>query len=328
MKSHDVNRREFLKTALAGIALSPGVLSRQTAQEGGVPKRPLGSTGENVSIIGIGGWDIGNVERRLSVALMQEAIDEGVTFFDNSWDYHAGGSEDFMGEALVGENRRDRVFLMSKVCARDYEGALRHLDDSLRRLRTDHLDLWQFHGIKWADDPELIFAENGALRAALEARAQGKVRFIGFTGHQDPDFHLAMLEQPFDWDTVQMPVNVLDANYRSFQKRVMPVCVERGIGVIGMKGLAAQGGIIARELGIDAGTARRYALSLPIATLVCGIQSREDLLQDLAIARGFEPMGVDDLTALAARLSPRSEEGQHEAYKTGNYGCDWHHNQG
>jgi uncharacterized protein len=327
MNGYGVNRREFLRTALAGVALGPGLLSRQIALEGGVPTRPLGATGERVSIIGIGGWDIGNVDRRVAIALMHEAIDEGVTFFDNAWDYHDGGSEDFMGEALSTGGRRGRVFLMSKVCARDYHGALRHLEDSLRRLRTDHLDLWQFHGIKWSDDPELIFAENGGLRAALEARQQGKVRYIGFTGHQDPSFHLSMLARPFDWDTVQMPVNVLDANYRSFQKQVLPVCVERDIGVIGMKGLAAQNGILPRRLGIDAATARRYALSLPIASLVCGIQSRENLLQDIAIARSFEPLSQDEILALAEQVTPRSDQGQHEAYKTGNYGCDWHHNQ-
>ncbi len=328
MKKLTVNRREFLHTALGGLAMGLPVISRQRVGAAGIPQRPLGETGVMVSIIGLGGWDIGNVgDSKEAIYLMHQAIDEGVTFFDNCWDYHNGHSEEVMGEALSTSSRRDKVFLMTKVCARDYEGALQHLDDSLRRLKTDRLDLWQFHGIKWEDDPALIFdAEKGALRAALEAQKEGKIRFIGFTGHKDPEFHLSMLNRPFAWNTVQMPLNVLDASYRSFQKQVLPVCVERNIGVIGMKGLAAQNGLIARELGISAGQARRYTLSLPVSTLVCGIQSRENLQQDIAIARNFEPVSNGEMMALAEKVSPRAREGRLEAYKVGNYGCDWHHN--
>ncbi len=325
----NIDRREFLKTSLAGIALGSSLIARQVESSEGISKRPLGETGEMVSIIGIGGWDIGDVkDKKEAISIMHEAIDEGVTFFDNSWDYHQGGSEELVGEALSSNNRRDKVFLMTKVCARDYKGALKHLDDSLRRLKTDRLDLWQFHGIKWPDDADLIFdSENGAIKAAKEAQKAGKVRYIGFTGHKHPKYHLDMLDRPFEWDTVQMPLNVLDAHYHSFQKNVMPVAKERNIGILGMKGLAAQNGIIVRELGISARDARRYTLSLPVSTLICGIQSRDNLRQDINTARNFKPVTEKELKKLHEIAKAKADEGQLEEYKTGNYGCDWHHNQ-
>lgn len=323
------NRREFLKTSLASLALGSAMLACQKEVPGGIPTRPLGNTGEHISIIGIGGWDIGNVDDKdKAISIMHEAIDNGVTLFDNSWDYHRGGSEVVMGRALAEPSRRDQVFLMTKVCARDYAGAKKHLEDSLRRLQTDRIDLWQFHGIQWDDDPALIFdPENGAVKAALEAKQQGKIRYIGFTGHKHPKYHLAMLDQEFEWDNVQMPLNVLDAHYLSFQHQVLPQAVERGYGILGMKGLAAQNGIIVRELGISAETARRYTLSLPISSLICGIQSRENLLQDMEMARNFQPLKEEDIQDLANIARPQADAGQFEEYKTGNYGCDWHHNQ-
>jgi predicted aldo/keto reductase-like oxidoreductase len=233
-----------------------------------------------------------------------------------------------MGKALATGNRRDKVFLMTKVCGRDYPKAKKHLEDSLRRLKTDRLDLWQFHGMQWDDDDDLIFDEkNGALKAALEARKAGKIRHIGFTGHKHPKFHLAMLEKPFDWDTVQMPINVLDAHFRSFQKTVLPECKRRDISVIGMKGLASQDGRIPREVGIPAEDCRRYALSLPVTTLVCGIMSRENLAQDVAIARNFKPMTEAEVAALLAKTEEAARDGHVEQYKLGNFGCDWHHKQ-
>ncbi len=330
MKSTTLNRREFVAAAVAGLTLGKGVLAMQQETDSGIPTRPLGRTGQRVSIIALGGWDIGNVQDKdEAVAIMHEAIDEGLTFFDNCWDYHDGGSEQIMGKALSSGGRRDRVFLMTKVCARDYKGALKQLDDSLRRLQTDHLDLWQFHGTKWDDDAELIFdPDNGALKAALEAKKAGKIRFIGFTGHKHPKFHLALLDKPFAWDTVQMPINVLDAYYDSFQKQVLPVCSERSIGAIGMKALAAQNGRIVRELGISAEFARRYSLSLPLSSLVCGIQSRANLRQDIAIARNFQPLTADEVVDVLAKAAPEAQDGHMEAYKVGNYGCDWYHSQG
>jgi predicted aldo/keto reductase-like oxidoreductase len=204
---------------------------------------------------------------------------------------------------------------------------MQHLEDSLRRLKTDRLDLWQFHGIQWDDDAELIFAEGGALEAALEAKKAGKVRHIGFTGHKDPDYHLGMLERPFEWETVQMPLNILDTHYRSFQKRVLPECTKRDIGVIGMKALAAQDGRIVKELGINAELLRRYTLSLPISTLVCGIESRENLRQDLAIARDFKPLEPEEIASLETEGEEPAADGDIEQYKVGNFGCDWHHEQ-
>jgi predicted aldo/keto reductase-like oxidoreductase len=329
MRDTSIHRREFMKGVLAGLAMGAGAVAEQKDDGSGLPKRPLGRTGEMVSIIALGGWDIGNVkDQNEAVAIMHEAIDQGLTFFDNCWDYHDGGSELVMGKALSSGGRRDKVFLMSKVCARDYQGALKHLDDSLKRLQTDRLDLWQFHGTQWEDDPDLIFdPDNGALKAALEARRAGKVRYIGFTGHKHPRFHLAMLRRPFEWDTVQMPVNVLDAQYESFQKQVLPVCRDRKISVIGMKALAAQDGIIVRDLGISAEFARRYSLSMPITALVCGIQSRENLRQDVAIARGFKPLTEEEVVQVLAKSEAKAKNGQMEAYKVGNYGCDWHHKQ-
>lgn len=320
------NRREFLKTSLAGLALGSSMIACQQEDSSGIPKRPLGKTGEMVSIIAVGGWDIGNIEPQESISLMHEAIDNGVTFFDNSWDYHDGHSEEVMGQALQG--KRDQVFLMTKVCGRDYKTANQHLEDSLRRLQTDRIDLWQFHGIQWDDDPELIYhPENGALKAALDAKAQGKIRYIGFTGHKHPKYHLAMLEGGFEWDTVQMPLNVLDAHYLSFQHQVMPKAKQRDVGIIGMKGLAAQNGIIVREFGISPEMARRYTLSLPVSSLVCGIQSRDNLMQDIQISREFQPVTEAEIRDLLAQTRAEAADGQLEAYKVGNYGCDWYHNQ-
>jgi aryl-alcohol dehydrogenase-like predicted oxidoreductase len=310
------NRREFLQATGAGLALAgmgSSVLADQQDSPAGIPTRPLGKTGERVSIVCLGGWHIGTLPEQEAIAVMHEAIDQGMTFFDNAWDYHQGHSEQLMGKALATGGRRDKVFLMTKNCARDYQGSKQHLEDSLRRLQTDRLDLWQFHEINYREDPDWIF-ERGALRAALEAKKDGKVRYIGFTGHKDIDFHLAMLAKPFDWDTVQMPINILDAHFRSFQKQVVPECQRRRIGVIGMKALA--GGDIPDKVGVSAEVARRYALSLPISTLVCGIRSRENLRQDLAVARNFKPLSEAEIAALVAKTEAAGREGRYERFKT------------
>jgi aryl-alcohol dehydrogenase-like predicted oxidoreductase len=323
-----ISRRTFLQTALAGLAMGRVLLQAQQPGPGGIPTRPLGHTGVRIPIIGLGGWNIGAVrDDNEAIAIMHEAIDEGLTFFDNAWEYHDGRSEELMGRALSSGGRRDKVFLMTKVCGRDYKTARQHLEDSLRRLRTDHIDLWQFHGIKWDDDPDLIFAENGALKCALEARKEGKIRFIGFTGHQHPRYHLAMLARDFQWDAVQMPLNLLDAHYQSFQKQVLPVCQKRNIGVLGMKALASQNGRLVRELGIPAPTLRRYVLSLPVTSLVCGIQSRADLRQDITMARNFQPLTESEIADLLAKAERPAADGHIEQYKVSNYGCDWWHRQ-
>ena len=312
----NANRREFLKAAAAGLAMAgvgSTLLADQEDGPAGLPVRPLGKTGEKVSIIGLGGWHIGSIPEDQAVPIMHEAIDQGITFFDNSWCYHDGGSEEVMGKALASGGRRDKVFLMTKNCGRDYETSTSCLEDSLRRLRTDRIDLWQFHEINYKEDPDWVF-ERGVLKAALEAKRAGKVRYIGFTGHKDIDFHLAMLAKPFDWDATQMPLNIMDAHYRSFQKNVVPECNRRKIGVIGMKGLAC--GHIPDEVGITAQVCRRYVLSLPISTLLCGITSRDDLRQDLAIARDFKPMTAADVNNLLAETETAGSQGRYERFKT------------
>lgn len=312
---NSANRRQFLKAAAAGLAMAVGspVLAAQEESPAGVPVRPLGRTGEKVSIAGMGGWHIGTPPENEAISIMHEAIDQGMTFFDNSWCYHMGGSEEVMGKALATGGRRDKVFLMTKNCGRDYKASLACLDDSLKRLRTDRIDLWQFHEINYREAPDWIF-DRGMLKAALEARQAGKVRYIGFTGHKDVDIHLAALAKPFDWDAAQMPINILDAHYRSFQRKVVPECNRRKIGVIGMKALA--GAAIPKEVGLSAEVCRRYALSLPISTLVCGITSREELRQDLAVAREFQPMTQDEIRGLLAETKTPGSEGRYERFKT------------
>lgn len=328
-----MTRREVMEMMAAGLALGARAHAGQEAGAGGVPVRPFGKTGEKLSIIGLGGWDIGAVKDDAeAIAIMHEAEAEGINFFDNCWEYHNGRSEELMGRALEGGGRRDRVFLMTKVCARDYARAKAQLEESLRRLRTDRIDLWQFHGIRWDEDAGLIFdGKNGAVRAALEARQAGKIRHIGFTGHKDPKFHLGMLALPFDqgqggpfeWASIQMPLNILDPHYHSFQKEVLPECVKRGIPVFAMKSLAAQGGRIPRELPYTAEVCRRYVLSLPVCSLVCGIMSRENLRQDLAIARNFVPMTPAEMESLVAGTAEAGKDGHIELYKTADFGCTW-----
>jgi aryl-alcohol dehydrogenase-like predicted oxidoreductase len=321
------HRRRFLQTAIGSVVaagLGSEVLAAQQGAPGEVPTRPLGKTGQHVSIVGLGGYHIGTIEESLAVAIMHEAIEGGMRFFDNSWDYNGGRSEEFMGKALASGGRRQKVFLMTKVCARDYEGAKQHLDESLRRLKTDVIDLWQFHEINWDVDSEWLY-ERGALRAAEEARKAGKVRFIGFTGHKDPSHLLKMLGTPFAWDTVQMPINVLDAHYRSFQKLVLPQCGERKIGVLGMKSLS--NGVIPKELKLPAEVCRRFSLSLPISSLMCGIKSREDLRQDLAMAQNFKPIAGAELDDLLAKTAERGGDGKLEPHKTTRYGSPYHFRQ-
>lgn len=326
MNVDDANRRDFLRAAAAGLAMAIGspVLAAQEKDASGVPKRPLGRTGEKVAIVGLGGWHIGSIPQEEAIPIIHEAVDLGMTFMDNAWDYHMGGSEEVMGKALAG-GRRDKVFLMTKCCDMDYKGARKHLEDSLRRLRTDRLDLWQFHEINYPKAPDRVF-EEGAVKAAVEARKAGKVRYIGFTGHKDIDLHLKMLAKPFDWDTSQMPVNVLDPHYRSFQKKVVPECTRRKIGVIGMKSLAA--GHFPRKLGYDPAVCRRYALSLPISTLVCGVTSRKELHQDVAVARNFQPMSPSEVEKLLAKTKADGRDGRHEGFKTStNFDSGYHRKQ-
>ena len=297
-----------------------------------MPTRILGRTGVSVSHLCFGGWHFAQPENTddAAIRLVQRAADEGFTFFDNAWDYHMGRSEELMGRALADGGRRQKAFLMTKNCARDAAGTRQHLEDSLKRLRTDYLDLWQFHEINYDNDPDWI-VERGALAAALEAQKAGKVRFIGFTGHKSPHIFLKMLPL-HEWDTVQLPINVCDPWYRSSIREVLPKLAERNIGAIGMKSLGG-GNITAGGVMIGGGVctvteARRYALSQPIASLVVGIDSETVLDQDLELGRSFVPMSAVERTALENLVKPVASDGRFEPHKsTQNYDGPYHREQ-
>ena len=281
-----------------------------------VPRRPLGRTGATVSALGLGGYHIGMPKSdREAVRLMHAALDAGVTFFDNAWEYHDGLSERRMGQAIA--DRRDRVFLMTKLCThgRDRRVAMRQLEQSLRRLRTDHLDLWQIHECAYDNDPERHFARGGAVEALAQAKRDGKVRFVGFTGHKRPAIHLAMLSYDFPFDTCQMPLNCFDASFRSFEQDVLPEVIRRGIAPIGMKSLSGDGRQVKKKI-ITAQEGLRYAMSLPVAVTVSGIDSMRILKQNLAVASGFTPMSRRDMEALRRRVSEEAADGRFELYKT------------
>jgi predicted aldo/keto reductase-like oxidoreductase len=318
--SNPSSRRKFLKHTLAGassIALSPIVMSQTSAwTENGFPTRPLGKTGENVSIIGLGGWHIRSVQDdRDAFKMIDMAIGEGLTFFDNSWDYHKGAAEVLVGDALQKNGLRKKTFLMTKVCDRDYEGAKKQLEDSLKRFKTDYIDLWQFHEFIYDNDPDWVF-DKGGIKAAIEAKKAGKVRYIGFTGHKDPRIHLKTIQKPFDWDTVQLPVNILDASYRSFQKEVIPVCKEKQIGVIGMKSLGGHGASIITNTDLSAETCIRYALSQPISTLVLGMATIKELQENIKTARNFKPMQEEELARLVSDYREIAGDGRFEKFKS------------
>ena len=269
-----------------------------------------------VSALGLGGYHIGKMKtERDAIGIVQAAIDAGVTFMDNAWEYHAGRSETIMGKALAG--RRERVFLMTKVCThgRGKREAMKQLDQSLKRLRTDRLDLWQIHECVYDNDPERHFARSGVVEALEQARAQGKTRFIGFTGHKHPDIHLAMLKRDFVWDTCQLPLNCFDASFRSFEREVLPILVGRGIAPLGMKSLSGDGRQVKRRV-VSAQEALRYAMSLPVATTISGIDSMRVLRQNLNVARSFKAMTHKQMAALRARVREHAADGRYELYKT------------
>jgi len=281
-----------------------------------IPRRALGSTGEYVSAIGLGGFHLGLIPtERECMNVVHAAIDAGVTFMDNAWEYHDGKSELRLGKALAG--RRDRVFLMTKVCThgRDARVAMRQLDDSLRRLKTDYLDLWQVHEVAFYNDPERHFMKGGVIEALDKAKRQGKVRFVGFTGHKDPALHLRMLSYDYPFDTVQMPLNCFDATFRSFEQQVLPELLRRGIAPIGMKSLGGEGDMVKKRV-VTAREALAYAMSLPVATTVSGIDSMRVLRQNLGIARGFSPLSSQTMQALRTRVAEQAADGRFELYKT------------
>ena len=280
----------------------------------GLPRRLLGKTGVTIPILGLGGYHLLNTSEEEGSRIVQEAIEVGLTFFDNAWDYHNNRSEAVMGKALKG--RRQEAFLMTKMCThgRGKKIGMLHLEQSLRRLGTDYLDLWQIHEVGCDDEPQRIFQEGGAIEALAEAKRQGKVRFIGFTGHKSPAVHLNMLKYDFPFDTCQLPLNAFDAAYSSFERQVLPELLRQGIAPIAMKSLCGNGKAIKQGI-LTAEEAMRYVLSLPVSTLVSGIDSREVLRQNLAIARRFVPMTQEEMMQLRRRVSGHASEGKFEQYK-------------
>ena len=285
---------------------------------GGIPTRPLGTTGVDVSILCLGGFHIGIPPEDEAVRIIHTAVDNGITFLDNAWEYNDNESERRMGVALAQDGYRDQAFLMTKNCAHDrkHDTSMTMLEESLRRLQTDYLDLWQIHEVTWPDDPDRIFAPGGAAEAMLKAKEQGKVRFIGFTGHKSPAIFRRMLAQGFPWDTLQMPVSAQDANFNSFQREIFPLAQEQGIGVIGMKSLANGHLFDDPAVTITAEEAIRYALSQPVASLCVGVDSMAVLEQDLRIGQDFVPMTPEEQAEAVEKVFPHCWAGQHEPFKT------------
>jgi aryl-alcohol dehydrogenase-like predicted oxidoreductase len=338
----DPERRRLLHAGLAGAgatlaasvlpgsaAASPGPAEAARDTPGDIPRRPLGRTGEQVSIIGIGGYHLGmlpSVDQAMRV--VHEAVDAGVNFFDNAWEYNEGRSEEWLGRAL--EGRRDQVLVMTKVCThgRGKQVAMQQLEESLTRLRTDHLDVWQIHEVIYENDPDLHFTPDGVIAALDQAKQDGKVRFVGFTGHKSPAIHLKMLARPYPFDTVQMPLNCFDGTYRSFEQQVLPEVVRRQAAALGMKSLGGDGQPILHGV-VTAEEALRYAMSLPVATTITGVDALEVLRQNLAIARGFTPLSASEMQALRERCAAYAADGHLELYKStkrydGGVGRDQH----
>jgi aryl-alcohol dehydrogenase-like predicted oxidoreductase len=282
-----------------------------------VPLRPFGRhADQTVSALALGGYHLGQMKSaRESVQLVHAAIDAGITFMDNAWEYNEHESEIRMGRAIA--DRRDRVFLMTKVCThgRDARVAMRQLHESLKRLRTDHLDLWQVHECVYESDPDRHFAKGGVIEALDRAKREGKVRFVGFTGHKSPDIHLRMLSFGYPFDSCQMPLNVFDATFRSFEQRVLPEVRRQGIAPLGMKSLCGSGDMVTKRV-ISVSDALRYAMSLPVTSTVSGIDSMRVLKQNLRIATDFKPLSRADMDRLRFRMAQYAADGRFELFKT------------
>ncbi len=320
-----MHRREFLKSAaVTGIAASVPAASAQTSSATTRPEAPgmiyrtLGTTGERVSAIGLGGFHIGQgSDSEASIRLIRSAIDHGITFLDNCWDYNDGISEVRMGQALR-DGYRQKSFLMTKMDGRTKDSFNKQLEESLGRLQTDMIDLVQFHEIIRMEDPDRIFAPGGAIEGAIEARKAGKIRYIGFTGHKDPAVHLRMLEtaqkHSFHFDTIQMPINVMDAHFRSFTKEVMPVALKQGIGVLAMKTFGDK--FLLQSKTFEPIEALHYGLTQPVSVVITGIDSPAILDQALTAAKTFKPMTETQVSSLLARTKEAASKGRFELFKT------------
>lgn len=327
----EIGRRELLKIAstsgliAAGLAASAGLPKPALAQKqpnqikkGEMFYRVLGRTGEEVSVIGLGGHHIGRPpDEQEGIKLIHSAIDRGINFMDNCWDYHNGGSEIRMGKALQG-GYRDKVFLMTKIDGRTKAEATKQINESLKRLQSDRIDLLQHHEIIRMEDPDRVFAPGGSMEAVVEAQKAGKIRYIGFTGHKDPLVHLRMLEvaaqNNFRFDTVQMPLNVMDAHFRSFEKQVLPVLVKNQIGVLGMKSMGDP--YILKSNTVKPIECLHYAMNLPTSTVIAGIENMQILAQAFEAVRTFKPMSQGQVQALLNRTRAAAAKGQYELFKT------------
>jgi predicted aldo/keto reductase-like oxidoreductase len=316
-------RREFLGLTVATVVASgigQPTWSAQTTNS--VPYRPLGRTGEKVSMVGIGGYHLGkpNVETQESIRIIRTALDQGINFLDNCWDYNKGESEIRMGRALR-DGYRKKAFLMTKIDGRNKLTASKQLDDSLKRLETDHIDLLQFHEVIRETDPDRIFASGGALEAVLEAKKAGKVRYIGFTGHKSPEIHLKMLAtasaHDFNFDAVQMPLNVMDHHFDSFESKVLPVLVKQNIGVLGMKPMGDP--FILQSKTVSAVECLHYAMNLPTSVVITGCDSLPILQQALDVSRGFRPLSDEQVATILAKTSKAAQNGEFELYKTSHH---------
>ena len=309
----EIGRRSFIKYALSATAsISIGHLSSLDAAENGMPYRKLGTTGEKVSLLTLGGHHVGQPSTdKDAIKIMRTAIENGVNFFDNAWTYHNGRSERRMGKALQ-DGYRDQVFLMTKVYARTPGRAKQQLQDSLERLQVDTIDLWQIHSVGEMSSVDQIY-NSGMLEFMEEKRKEGTIRYIGFTGHDHPRPHRAMIERGFDWDTVQMPINPLDYHYRSFTKQILPLARKNDIGVIAMKTLAA--GEIPSNGLVSAAKCHRYVMSLPVSTVCIGMETMDVLEQNLHTIKKKEPMGEKNIEELLRTTKPLARGGKHEHYK-------------
>jgi predicted aldo/keto reductase-like oxidoreductase len=323
-------RREFLELAATSIVAAGLGQQSSRAETSGIPYRTLGRTGEKVSMVGIGGYHLGkpDLSPKNSVRIVHKAIDEGINFLDNCWDYNGGESEVRMGKALHVSGYRNRAFLMTKIDGRDKSTAAKQISDSLKRLQTDHIDLLQFHEVIRETDPDRIFEAGGALEAVLEAKKAGKVRYIGFTGHKSPDIHLKMLSTAaahgFTFDTVQMPLNVMDHHFNSFEAKVLPVLVKQGIGVLGMKPMGDH--YILRSKTATPIECLHFSMNLPTSVVITGCDSLEILDQALKAARTFRPMSKEELSSLLAKTAPAAQAGEFELYKTSHHFDGTYHN--
>lgn len=312
----------------AGITYDEMTLPRLTdvgEMRGEMIYRLLGSTGERVSAIGLGGSHIAKpaLTEAESIRLIHQAIDRGITFMDNSWDYNEGQSELRMGKALAEGAYRQKAFLMTKIDGRTKEVAKRQIETSLERLQTDHLDLLQHHEILRFDDPDRIFGQGGAMEAFLEAKQDGKTRFIGFTGHKDPRIHLYMLDTAakhgFKFDTVQMPLNVMDAHFRSFAHVVLPRAVKEKLGILGMKTFGGADGIILKSDTVEPLDCLHYSLNLPTSVVITGIDNHKVLDQAFAAVKAFHPLDEQEIKAIIGKTRQVAAEGKYELFKTSSH---------